>query len=238
MATKTAAKGSNGSVGKNRIVGESFLEVQGVNVAQVPFKLRGISPLVVHNFGAKTRGQILDKQMGVDKKAAREHRVPTREFLEAFYLIDGTLPEEKVVDNRPSYDKKEVAKFLRESTFGFPLSGFKQAMIAACRNADIKMVQARQSFFVSHPANKLLAIIKGQPFMDSSIVRLQNKTPQERFRPMWDEWETEIVVSFDRNKFSPDQVASLLATAGFYVGIGEGRPEKSALGWGRWELYN
>jgi len=53
---------------------------------------------------------------------------------------------------------------------------------------------------------------------------------------MWQNWETDIRIEWDKNKMTGDQVANLLAIAGYYVGVCEGRPQKSALGWGRWSI--
>ena len=58
-----------------------------------------------------------------------------------------------------------------------------------------------------------------------------------RFRPMWDNWSTSITVEYDKNVFGRiEDVTNLVQTAGFYVGVCEGRPERSSLGWGSLDL--
>ena len=217
------------------------VKIQPLNTGNLTFNLRGISPLVVHNFGDKSRKQMLEAQMNTGK-AKKEPRCPEEEFLDAFYVVDGEIPTPTVnKDTRQkSYDVGEVAKFIKSATFGLPITGFKRAIISACRNTDYTMAQMKQTLFVTGIEHHDWAIIKSEnsPEMDSRICRLSGaaRTPIERFRPMWREWSTTINVQFDANQVTPDQVANIVAIAGFYVGVFEGRPEKCALGWGRFEL--
>ena len=220
MATTTRKK----AAGNNRIKGtvtEVVLGIQPLNIGNATFHLRGTSPLVTHNFDAKSRAEMLETQ-----------------FLQAFYWIGDSAPPEpeEIVDDIPQYDEKKVAACIKKAKFGIPIAGFKNAMVSACRNTALTMKEMMQQIFVSGAEYPEWALIKGAPAMDSRICRLPNKTPVERFRPMWMAWETDIRVEWDKNKMTGDQVANLLAIAGYYVGVCEGRPEKSALGWGRWEL--
>ena len=222
---------------------QTVVKIQPLNIGKLTFKLRGTSPLVVHNFGDKSRKQMLEAQRSTNK-AKKEPRCPTEEFLDAFYLLDGKLPLPKINDEtkQKSYDEKQVAKFLKTATFGLPITGFKNAIIAACRNTDFTMSMMKQTLFLSGVEHHDWAIIqsKNPPIMDSRICRLAGaaRTPIERFRPMWNDWETTINVQFDANQMSPDQVANLVSIAGFFVGVFEGRPERSSLGWGRFELVS
>lgn len=234
---------SNGHVGTNRIskaaaAVKQEVTVQPLNVQSIRFKLVGISPLVTQPMGSKARQEMLEKQTGKKKGGSRELRCPEAEFLDALYWVKGEPPKPKVIDGIPTLDPKLVAKAIKEGVFGVPLAGFRNAMISACRNSSMKMTQASQCLFVTgkHPT---YAIIDGTPEMDNRIVRIgkgKNKTPMERFRPMFFPWSTDITIDFDRNIMSPDEVVNLLNIAGFYVGICEGRAERSSLGWGRWKI--
>jgi len=246
VATKTPSK--NGSVNrikdklpKAKKVEQTVVKIQPLNVGNLTLNLRGTSPLVVHNFGDKSRKQMLEAQMST-QKAKKEPRCPEEEFLDAFYVVDGEIPKPTVNEDtrQKSYDVDEVAKFLKSATFGLPITGFKNAIIAACRNTDYTMTQMKQTLFLSGAEHHDWAIINSEksPEMDSRICRLAGaaRTPIERFRPMWREWSTTINIQFDANQMTPDQVANIVAIAGFYVGVFEGRPERSSLGWGRFEL--
>lgn len=239
--TKTKTK--NGKVNRIADVTKTTVKIQPLNVGRLTLNLKGTSPLMVHNFDAKSRAAMLANQTGQNKKTAKEPRCPEEEFLGAFYLIEGKMPKPKIDEStkQKTFDPKEMAKFCKESKFGVPITGFKNAIISACRNTDFSMAQMKQTLFVKGIDERDWAVIKGStPVMDNRICRLAGaaRTPIERFRPRWDEWSTTIQMEFDANMMTADEVANLVAVAGFYVGICEGRPERSSIGYGRWELID
>lgn len=217
------------------------LKIQPLNWGKLTFKIKGISPLVVCNFSEKIRQQLLEKQMGQGKAGKKDPRCPVEEFLGAFYVLGDTkLPQPKIDKNTKikTYDPKVVARWLKKTKFVVPASGFKNALISACRNTDLVMTQMKQTIFVHGVPHHDWVIIESKlpPVMDSRICRLKNGDPIERFRPMWEEWSMRLTVEYDRNMLTGDQIANLLSIAGHCVGWGEGRPQKSSLGWGRWQI--
>lgn len=234
----------NGSTQNNRI-SEVELKIQPLNLGRLKVNVRGLTPLVVQAFGSKTTTQLLEAQMR--EKGAKQKKIPRcpeEEFLSCFYIVDGEPPEPEIDKDtkQKTYDPKEVAKFLKNSTFGVPAVGFKNAMIAACRNTDYTMTNMRQSIAYvrglgSHPDYCVIKS-KNVPIMDSRVCRLPGaaKTPMVRFRPMWIDWETSMEIEYDANNMTASEVVNLLAIAGAFVGICEGRPQNCALGWGRWEV--
>ena len=239
MTTKAGKNGSTNRIKKE--IEQTVVKVQPLNIGRLTFNLKGTSPLVVHNFGDKSRRQMLEAQMSTNK-AKKEPRCPTEEFLDAFYVLDDDLPQPTVnpETKQKDYKEKEVAKFLKTTKFVLPITGFKNAVISACRNTDFTMTQMKQTLFFSGIEHHDWAVIESEapPIMDSRICRLAGaaRTPIERFRPMWNQWSTKVNVEFDANLMTPDQVANIVSIAGYYVGVFEGRPERSSLGWGRFEL--
>lgn len=236
MATKVS---KNGAGHVNRITPEigKVVEIQKLRVGSLIFKLKGTSTLVTHPLGEKARKEMLQKQTGTKKETKLAPRCPMQEFLDSFYWIDQQPPQPKSIqDGVPVYDEEEVWEVIRGAKFGVPITGFKNALISACRNQDMKMTQMRQACFVSGTEHPDWAIIEGAPEWRADICRIQKRIPHEVFRPGWNQWSTSIRIEYDMNVLNEHQVANLLAVAGYYVGICEGRPEKSALGWGRWEI--
>lgn len=234
------------SVGNNRIkkamaeAPQKHVHIEPLNVGVLSFHLVGTSPLVTHNFDDKSRKEMLEGQTKKGKKTQRKPRSPVDEYLQAYYWVGKSAPPAptEVNDGVPSYSEAMVKAHLKKSTFGIPITAFKNAMISACRNTELVMTHLKQQIFVVGTVDPEWAIIKGVSHMDNRICRLKdsNKTPIERFRPMWINWETDIKIEWDKNKLSADQLATLLSIAGYYVGVCEGRPERSALGWGRWAI--
>ena len=218
------------------------ITVHPLNLGRMKLTLQGTSPLVVHNFSEASRRHMLEKQMKKDAKKNPDPRCPEEEFLQALYWIDGSPPKPQVnkETGERSYKEGEVIKALKKGTFGVPAAGLKNALISACRNTDLTMTMMRQAVFVNGIEDPDWLIIKSPrlPEMDSRICRLSGtaRTPQERFRPMWKTWELEIRCEWDRGLLSEEQLVNLIAISGFFVGLCEGRPERSSLGWGRFKV--
>jgi hypothetical protein len=181
--------------------------------------IKGLTPLLVHNFGAKAIKQILDKQTG-EAKTIKAKKDPFADFLESLYVID----QKKVPKTRlaPGGEWKYVP-----NAFGFPASAFKKAMVAACSFVDgIPKTWVRG---LIHVHGDLLPIEYKALVMQQDTVRVGpfgRKVADIRFRGRFDDWKIRLRISYNANAIKPAQIAMLLNNAGFSVGIGEWRPEK------------
>ncbi len=185
------------------------------------FILRGKpgSPLVIHQFSEKARKEIRDKQQKKVKKA-KEERVPEVEFQAAKYL-----------DSQG-----------RECT---QITALKKAIItAATAFDDLTKVALRQALFVFPTVEPTSQLVPIETFdgklavgtMREDAVTIGINTRGLTYRPQYPEWQLRVTVEFNPRLVSADQLVALVDQAGWGVGIGEGRPEKSsALGWGRFE---
>jgi hypothetical protein len=174
---------------------------------------------VVHQFAEKAKQEIRDKQ-GKKAKKAKEQRQPAAEFQAARYLRD--TGEECV-----------------------PVTALKKACVTAGTAMDnLTKVAIRQALFVApadDPSSPLVPIeSNGKPavgIMREDPVTIGKGTRDLRYRPQYESWKLRIVVAYNSVLISRDQLLALVQSAGWGVGICEGRPEKnSALGWGRFEL--
>jgi hypothetical protein len=189
-------------------------------IERIEVTLRGISKLVVHQFGEKAKKEIRDKQQKKAKQA-KEERKPTEEFLAARYLDDQG----------------------RECV---PVTAFKKAIVsAATAFDDLTKVGLRQAVFVNRPDSRAAMLIPiekpdGSPavgVMREDAVTIGGNTRGLSYRPEYDEWQVKVAVEFNPRLVSEEQLRALIAQAGWGVGVCEGRPEKtSALGWGRFEV--
>jgi hypothetical protein len=189
--TKSKAK-ANGQASKKEIA------LPQIDFRQVTFKIKGISPLVVHKFSEKSINQIKDKQA---KKAGkgREKRNPQAEYLAALHMID----------------KKKT---------GFPASGVKLSMVRGGKALGMVMADLRGAFHVL-PLGGLVEI-KGKHKMREDMVRLMGNAADVRYRPEYTDWSAEITLTYNAGVVSEEQLANLLNMAGFGTGLGEMRPEK------------
>ena len=217
---KTNVNGGNGEGTATAELSGIAIEIPKRIVMQVPVEIVGDSILVVHNFSAKSEKQMLDKQMGKarGKKAPKD---PEEDFNGARYILS-------------------------DGTDGIRSVTIKSAMITACRQVDgISMALAKQLFFVKGDAENgeycRIYDDKGKPSipkMRQDIVRLAgpSRVADIRFRPEYWPWQLKFTVDFNPNMVTVEQVFHLIDLAGFGSGLCEGQPERSALGWGRFQL--
>lgn len=173
------------------------IELPALDIRAVTLMLVGDSPLIVHAWSEKAKRAMLDKQM---KRAttAKAAKDPEADYKSCFYYT-------------PS------------GAYGFPAIGVKAAMVSACRFVDAKMTMARGAF---HIDCEMLEVI-GTPRPREDMVRIAMGTADIRYRPEFPDWRIPVTIKFNAAVISPEQIANLLNTAGFGIGIGEWRPEKN-----------
>lgn len=173
------------------------IELPALKIESVQFTLIGDSPLIVHAWSEKAKRLMLDKQM---KKAtkAKEAKDPEADYEACFYRTEG-------------------------GAYAFPAIGVKSAMVSSCRFVDMKMTEARGAF---HIDCEMLEVI-GEPRPREDMVRVGMGTADIRYRPEFPEWKIPALIKYNAAVISAEQIANLLNTAGFAIGIGEWRPEKN-----------
>ena len=173
------------------------IELPALQIERLGLTLVGDSPLIVHAWSEKAKKQMLDKQM---KKASKgkEAKDPEADYEACFYRTES-------------------------GAYGFPAIGVKAAMVSACRFVSMKMTEARGAF---HIDCEMLEVI-GDPRPREDMVRVGMGTADIRYRPEFVDWRIPVVIKFNANAISAEQIANLLNTAGFAIGIGEWRPERN-----------
>lgn len=180
--------------------------------------IRGLSPLITHNFSAKAKQQMLDNMQG--RKRVKEPRDPDADYQSGFYKIfqpDGSL------------------------SYGFPAIGFKAATVSAARFYDksVTMTALRQVLFFEGVRTEgdpqELVEINGTPHMREDMVRLGLNSTDLRYRPEFTEWTAVLRVKFIESSIDKESVLALINAGGLGVGVGEWRPEKSGQ-YGQFEI--
>lgn len=158
----------------------------------------GDSPLICHRWSDGAKQSILGRQMQ-KAKTAKTPRDPKKEYEDSLY---------------PHPD----------GGYGFPMVGFKRAIVDAASFAqDITKVVLRGAV---HMVGEY-ARIKGKPQMREDTVRIGMGSGDLRYRAEFPDWSTELMVQFNAGVLSQEQVVALLDLAGFSIGIGDWRPQKS-----------
>ncbi len=191
----------------------------------ISFDVRGVAPLVIHRFSAKTKQQMKEKMETGKAASSRKNR------------------EAKATD-----DLYEEARYRSAQGWdGFNASAVRAAMISACRLVGFKMTLAKLSVFVeadgvdaTEPQIPLIRIY-GKPIKQEDMARVETGQPYVTVRAAYHEWTAKIRIRFDMDQFTPQDVANLIQRVGLQVGIGEGRPDSknsAGMGWGLFTIAN
>jgi hypothetical protein len=194
------------------------IELPRLRIETAQLRIVGDSSLVVHKWSEKAKEEMRAKQMKKAKKA-KEAKDPWRDFCESMYWLT-PMPE------NPTQEDVDAARF------GFPSVAFKSAAVDACSHVDgVTKVEARGAF---HLLGDFVEI-EGRPVMREDLVRVGMGTADLRYRAEFNPWAATLTIQYNANVLSVDQIANLFNTAGFAIGVGEGRPQRDYV-WGRFHV--
>ena len=173
------------------------------NFQQVKLKVTGLTPLIQNKMKESILKDMEDVRTGKAKKSTRKAVDPKKEYLKSSYIQD-------------------------DGSFGFPASAFKQCAVRAGKGLGLAMTDTRTLFFVlpNAPDGECVAIKSKKPLLRKDPVNV--KTGKDlRFRPEFRNWKADLLVKFDADRITIEQIANLLNHGGQTVGVGEWRPEKN-----------
>ena len=193
-------------------------------------KLIGDTKINIHRLGKKMMQEFedRDKNKPKPKRGARDFQ---EEFMDSLYFID---PK--------GFEVARPKSLTKDVRIGFPSSAFKKAMVFAARQFDnLKMSELKGRFFVNQFTP--FVEIKGTPRLEKFNRRIGGKgpgtgTPDNGIRAEVFPWSAEVQIRFLENVISAESILNLLSVAGFAVGVGEDRPDKSGGTGGMWHIMN
>lgn len=180
---------------------EESVQIPAIQTETFKLNIVGTSPLICHRFSTKAKEMMLTPKASRVTTTKRAPRVPEQLYMDSLYPVEG-----------------------KKNTYGFPASGFKKAAVSAARQIDsLPMTFLRGAFFVMGD----LVEIDGKPSMREDIVRLNGKTADIRYRGEFKKWGATLIIEYNKGSITKAQIINLLNMAGFSVGVGEWRPERS-----------
>lgn len=203
---------------------EVVVELPALELRQVTVQIKGISPLIVHNWSEKAIRQMLDKQTKTAVKG-REPKNPFEDFRGSLY----PLPKQFVTP---------------EAGYGVPAPAFKAAAVTAANDIQLKMTEMRRAFHVTSYTVPIIGVPLQSPVtewdekyskelapyhrqgisMRMDVVRLESGVADLRFRAWYPEWKASLNVEYNASIISLDQLFNLFRAAGYGCGICEWRP--------------
>lgn len=202
---------------------EQTVTIKAPKFETAVFECKGVAPLVIHRFSAKTKEQMKQKMetgKAASSKKNREAKSTDDLFQESRYT---------------SHDGWD----------GVHAGAFRAAMISACRLVGFKMTLAKLSVFVipdgwdkQEPQIPLVRIY-GKSTKQEDMARVETGQPYVTVRAAYHDWRVKLNIRWDGDQFTLADIGNLLSRVGMQVGIGEGRPDSknsAGMGWGLFEL--
>lgn len=199
------------------------VQIKALNMRTVTFQVIGTAPLVMAKFSAKAKEMMMATQAAGSQARSKKTR-SAKDF-------------DDVCDQSVHYST--------DGWVGIPAGAFRAAMISACRLVGFKMTLAKLSLFVlpdgfdRDEGTPLVRLIAGKYQRIDHHVRNATGVIDIRSRPMWNEWRANVVMQFDADQFSLEDVTNLMVRVGAQVGLLEGRPDSKSsagMGWGTFRL--
>jgi len=228
---------------------ESIL-VKEVKKVTIPVKIEGLTTLLSHNWGKVQVWQMWAKQQFGEKCNLLKNRLPRCKYLEFAESLHWVSEIPEVLNyNLPSDENDEdnllekyvtfvkqinknpeiIMDEIKKGVFGLKACAVKGALVDACRNFhELNMTQMRQAVSVEGTENKEYIVLRdGEgnpaiPYLHESIVVLNKKAPDFRYRGAFDEWYFDVKIHHV-DTISSSTVLSLLQAGGM-CGLGDGRP--------------
>jgi hypothetical protein len=201
---------------------EKRIEIRPIQSEEVMLTIIGDTRLIVQKFSEKNKRQIAHRQSQEAKvNEAREPKDPT-EFFEA--------ARHRLSDGRD----------------GFPAGGISATAVKAYQRHVDKMggPTLRGAFYVlpNDEETNLVAIEyeggeNGGPAIREDAMRNSGRVADLRYRPDYGtRWSMTFAVRYRPDIIDLESLVNALNDGGASVGLGEGRPERSTLGWGRFHV--
>lgn len=206
------------------------LTITGLDIKEVPIKIVGDTPLIVHAWSEKAKRMMLDAQMKATKTKAKELRDPYDDFIQSMYWIEGK-PE---VSTPEAFEEavKNGAKW------GFPVGAIKMAgNAAAYRLGWVKnQMELRGSYFLKSEYGDMARIISDEPIMREDMVRIGMGSADLRYRAEYDNWSMNLILEYNASgNMTLEQIVNVINAGGYVCGLGEWRPEKDGIN-GRYHI--
>ena len=212
---------------------ETF-QIPALNSKLMKVKIKGTSPIIFHKWDEKAIKMILDKQLKKAQKG-REVRDPQADFISSFY---------KNADNQvyiPARNIKQAIVGSARFINGIPMTVLRGTVFVwgESDKQEVLLLNKGKPIVVSGKVKEFaegestVENIVGHDEEDANIQMRQDMvtvgmgSADIRFRGQIQEWEAEVMIQYDADILSAEQILNLLQRAGFSQGLGEWRPEKN-----------
>lgn len=207
--------------------------IKPLELEKIKVRIKGTTPLIVHNWDEKAKREMLEKQRGKKVSAKHAIKIPMNDFMASLYWL---TEQPEPGENDEEADEIWENSVANDAKFGFKVTGIKQSIISGAYRAglDVKQTELKGTFYLKgateHSTNDIAEIISPElPIMREDMVRVggMSKSADIRYRAEFTDWEIPLELEYHKNgKYTLEQIMNFFNYGGFVVGIGEWRPEK------------
>jgi len=194
---------------------DEIIDVVEIKQGRMVCNILGTSPLVLNAMSAKIKQGLLSpsKKNAAEKASTLKHN-PEEEFRASAYK---------------AMEKDAPTRII------FPAVSFKSALADAAK--DIPGAAKAQVGRLTYVEGDYVSIY-GVPKLWMAVTRSadMNRTPDVRTRAILSQWACRISITYISTILKEITVGRLLAAAGIMRGVGDGRPEKGKMSYGRFEM--
>ena len=212
---------------------EEVVEIRPLDIREVPIRIVGDTPLIVHAWSEKAKRMMLEAQMKTTKTKARDLRDPFDDFIQSMYWLEGK-PE---VSTPEAFDEACA----NGAKWGFPIGALKMAgNAAAYRMGWVKnQMGLRGAYFLKSEYGELAEIItEDVPEMREDMVRVGMGSADLRYRAEFKNWSMNLTLEYNASgEYTLEQICNIINAGGYVCGLGEWRPEKDG-DYGRYHIEN
>lgn len=172
--------------------------VKPINKKLLAITIRAMegSTLIVHRLDPKTVDEFTSRETGKTKK--KKLRDFDKEYKSCFH-------------------------YTRDGKYGFPISGVMGAMLDAAVTLGIPKTHIKRSIRIRGDIVELKYDELNRR-VDNPKRGGQSGAPDVRHRPEFINWSMDLMLQYDADIISPDQIINLINQGGFCSGIGDWRP--------------
>jgi len=197
---------------KSSEVKDSQILVQRINKAHMEVTVKSIegSSYISHRLTKENVEKFTSRETGKAKK--KELRDFDAEYESCFYYTE-------------------------DGKYGIPAAAFTGAMLNACTDLEVTKTSIKRNVRILGDICEL-KYKKLNRRVDNPRRSGMNSTPDVRHRPEFINWELKLLIQYNADFISPDQIYNLINHAGFSTGVGDWRPSspKSAGSHGMFEV--
>ena len=124
-----------------------------------------------------------------------------------------------------NFDKEYEQCFYLTSKkeYGIPVGAFVSSVLDTCIALGIYKTQVKRAMRIVGDVVPI-KYKKLNRRIDNPKRSGRNKTPDVRHRPEFIDWNVELLIQYDEEQITPEQIVNLINSAGFTSGIGDWRP--------------